>query len=94
MLKDCSKCLNESLDILPISDGQIEIETMGALTTKCKELKVKLKTEESTFSNDEIPIIFKNIENILEKPKDTLSDHIKTLKVCSEFFINVLNYKC
>lgn len=82
-IRTCSDSLNESLDILPISDGQNEIETMGSFTTECKALKDKLYKTRSTMDNRDISKIFKHLESVLEKPKDTLLDHIKTLKVCT-----------
>lgn len=81
-LKNCSIELNESLNVLPISDGQNEIEELASLTTKCKELKEKVHKLEPIADDCEISKMFKRIETTLEKPKDTLKDHIKALKVC------------
>jgi len=67
---------------LPISDGQGEIETMGSLAIECKALKDKLHKTRSTMDNCDISKTFKHLEFVLEKPKDTLLDHIKALKVC------------
>lgn len=83
-IRTCSDSLNESLDILPISDGQNEIETMGSLATECKALKDKLHNTRSTVDNYDVSKTFKHLESALEKPKDTLLDYIKTLKVCIE----------
>jgi len=80
----CSESLNESLDILPISDGQGEIENVGSLAMECKALKDKLHETRSTIDNCDVSKILKHLETALEKPKDTLLDHIKTLKVCME----------
>lgn len=82
-LKTCSGRLYESLDILPISDGQNEIETVGSLTTECKTLRELLdKILPTTPATEaEISEIYSRLENTLEKPKDTLLDQIKTLKV-------------
>ncbi|XP_026810785.1 uncharacterized protein LOC113552228 [Rhopalosiphum maidis] len=90
-IRTCSDSLNESLDILPISDGQNEIETMGSFTTECKALKDKLYKTRSTVDNREISKIFKHLETALEKPKDTLLDHIKTLKGISYEIIAIEN---
>lgn len=81
-LKNCSTQLNESLNILPIIDGQNEIVTLGKLTTECKTLKEKWHKLKPVTDDDEISKIFKRIETILEKPKDSLQDHMKTLQVC------------
>jgi len=81
-LNTCSVRLNESLDILPIADGQNEIEAVAALTMNCKSLREKLNQVEPTVNNDDISKLFQRLEMALEKPKDTLSDQIKTLKVC------------
>lgn len=85
-LKTCSARLNESLDVLPISDGQNEIENVGALMAECKALREKLNTAVSATAStaagdDNISKLFNRLETALEKPKDTLLDHIKTLKV-------------
>lgn len=83
-IRTCSDILNESLDILPISDGQCAIENVGSLSTECKALKDKLHKKRCTVDNGDVSKVFKRLETALEKPKDTLSDHIKTLKVCIE----------
>lgn len=36
----------------------------------------------SDVDNGDILKIFKRLESLLEKPKDTVLDHIRTLKVC------------
>lgn len=84
-LKTCSDRLYESLDILPISDGQNEIETIASLTTECKTLRELLNKILSTApaTEAEISEIYSRLESTLEKPKDTLLDQIKTLKVCT-----------
>lgn len=66
---------------MPISDGQGEIETMGLLAIECKALKDKLHKTRSTMDNCDISKTFKHLETVLEKPKDTLLDHIKALRV-------------
>lgn len=73
--------MNDSLNILPISDGQNEIETIGILTTECKTLKEKLYDVGSTDDSSNSSRTFKHLEAALEKPKDTVLDHIRTLKV-------------
>lgn len=82
-LKTCCRQLNESLNILPIADGQSEIETLGDLTSKCKALKDKLPIIGSTNDSGDTLKIIKHLDIALEKPKVTLLDHIKTLKVCT-----------
>jgi len=79
-IKNCSIHLNESLDVLPISDGQNEIEAVGAITAEYKVLKEKSYKNMSDFDNGDILKTFKCLESSLEKPKDTLLDHIRTLK--------------
>lgn len=85
-MKTCSARLNESLDVLPISDGQNEIEIVGAMTAECKALRKKLNkavfaTATTAADDDNILKLFNRLETALERPKDTLLDHIKTLKV-------------
>lgn len=80
-LKTCSDHLNESLDILPISDGQSEIEAVGALTIKCKTLNEKLHKLKLSEGSGDISKILKRLEITLEKPKETVLDHTKILKV-------------
>lgn len=85
-MKTCSTRLNESLDILPISDGQNEIENVGTLMAECKASREKLnKTVSATATaaagDDNISKLFNRLETALEKPKDTLLDNIKSLKV-------------
>lgn len=80
-LKTCSNHLNDSLDTLPISDGQNEIESVGALTTECKTLKDKFKRSGLAIESEEFSKIFKHLDSVINKPKDTLLDHIKALKV-------------
>lgn len=82
-LKTCSLHLNESLDILPILNGQNEIKALGDLTTEWKLLKEKLPKIVSINESDNILKILKHLEISLEKPKVTLLDHIKILKVCT-----------
>lgn len=82
-LKTCSRHLNESLDILPIADGQSEIETLGALTLECKALKEKLPKIKSTEDSGDTSKIVQHLNIALDKPKVTLLEHIKTLKVCA-----------
>lgn len=84
-LKTCSGQLHGSLDILPISDGQNEIKTIGNLTEKFEALRESMdKILPSTVITDaEILKIYSRLEGTLEKPKDTLLDQIKTLKVCT-----------
>lgn len=80
-LKTCSNHLNESLDILPISDGQSEIESLGIVTTECKTLKDKFNKSGLATESEEFSKIFKHLDSVINKPKDTLFDHIKALKV-------------
>lgn len=85
-LKTCSARLNESFDVLPISDGQNEIENVSALMAECKASREKLNKMVSTTAtaaagDDNISKLFNRLETALEKPKDTLLDHTKSLKV-------------
>lgn len=80
-LKTCSDHLNESLDILPISDGQSEIEDLGALTIKCKVLNEKLHKLKLFEGSGDTSKLLKRLETTLEKPKETVLDRTKTLKV-------------
>lgn len=89
-LKTCSDHLNDALDILPISDGKSEIEALGALATECKKLKEQVHVPECTVDDEQIINTFKHIESALERPKDLLLDHIKTLKVCYNKYCNLL----
>lgn len=80
-LKTCSNHLNESLDILPISDGQSEIEAVGKLTADCNTLKDKFGKVELANDSGEFSKIFQRLETTIKKPKDTLSENIMALKV-------------
>lgn len=80
-IKAILKQLNESLNILSISDRQSETEAINNLTIDYKTIKDKLHAVEFTINNDDILKISKHIGSTLEKPKDTITDHIKTLKV-------------
>lgn len=80
-IRTCSDVLNESLDILPISDGQSEIEAVAVLTTEYKALKDTFNEAAPPAHTSDFSKILKHIGTTLDKPKDTILDQIKALKV-------------
>lgn len=77
--------MNKSLDILSISDEPNETKTISNLTMDYKIIKDKFDAVKFSLNDDEILKISKHIESALEKPKHTVSDHIKILKVCNKY---------